>query len=77
MSWSGIGPDSGRCGVYKTEMLTTLRILDYSRSATLRSYAGDTSLPGGKVDLEDRTIEETAVSGGLSWLLFDGVELEL
>ncbi|KAF8727746.1 hypothetical protein AX14_007055 [Amanita brunnescens Koide BX004] len=41
-------------------MLTTLRILDYSRSATLRSYAGDTSLPGGKVDLEDRTIEETA-----------------
>ncbi|KAF8334822.1 NUDIX hydrolase domain-like protein [Amanita rubescens] len=30
------------------------------RSATLRSYAGDTSLPGGKVDLGDKTIEETA-----------------
>ncbi|KAF8627938.1 hypothetical protein AX17_006092 [Amanita inopinata Kibby_2008] len=30
------------------------------RSATLRSYAGDTSLPGGKVDVEDRTIEDTA-----------------
>ncbi|KAJ7799202.1 NUDIX hydrolase domain-like protein [Mycena olivaceomarginata] len=31
-----------------------------TRSSTLRSYAGDTSLPGGKVDPEDRTIEETA-----------------
>ena len=48
----------------------------YSRSANLRSYAGDTSLPGGKVDLEDRTIEETAVSGALSLLLSDRVELE-
>lgn len=32
-----------------------------SRSSTLRTYAGDTSLPGGKVDLEDRSIEDTAV----------------
>ena len=33
-----------------------------SRSASLRTYAGDTSLPGGKVDSEDKTIEDTAVS---------------
>jgi 8-oxo-dGTP pyrophosphatase MutT (NUDIX family) len=32
------------------------------RSATLRTYAGDTSLPGGKADPEDKTIEDTAVS---------------
>ena len=32
------------------------------RSATLRSYAGDTSLPGGRVDPGDRTFEDTAVS---------------
>jgi hypothetical protein len=32
------------------------------RSATLRSYAGDTSLPGGKVDPGDRTFEDTAAS---------------
>ena len=31
------------------------------RSATLRTYAGDTSLPGGKVDPEDKSIEDTAV----------------
>lgn len=31
-----------------------------SRSASLRTYAGDTSLPGGKVDPEDKTIEDTA-----------------
>ncbi|KAF9035888.1 hypothetical protein BJ165DRAFT_1508720 [Panaeolus papilionaceus] len=30
------------------------------RSATLRTYAGDTSLPGGKVDPEDRSLEDTA-----------------
>ena len=35
-----------------------------SRSASLRTYAGDTSLPGGKVDPEDKTIEDTAVSSG-------------
>lgn len=33
-----------------------------SRSASLRTYAGDTSLPGGKVDPDDKTIEDTAVS---------------
>lgn len=32
------------------------------RSLTLRTYAGDTSLPGGKVDPEDKTLEDTAVS---------------
>lgn len=31
------------------------------RASTLRTYAGDTSLPGGKVDPEDKTIEDTAV----------------
>ncbi|KXN88980.1 Nudix hydrolase 15, mitochondrial [Leucoagaricus sp. SymC.cos] len=38
-----------------------LYVLLSRRSATLRTYAGDTSLPGGKVDPEDRNIEETAV----------------
>ncbi|KAJ7314216.1 NUDIX hydrolase domain-like protein [Mycena albidolilacea] len=40
--------------------LGDLYVLLNRRSSTLRSYAGDTSLPGGKVDPEDRTIEETA-----------------
>lgn len=31
------------------------------RSLTLRAYAGDTSLPGGKVEPSDRTFEDTAV----------------
>jgi coenzyme A diphosphatase NUDT7 len=30
------------------------------RASTLRSYAGDTSLPGGKYEPDDRTLEETA-----------------
>jgi 8-oxo-dGTP pyrophosphatase MutT (NUDIX family) len=34
----------------------------HRRASTLRSFAGDTSLPGGKMDPEDRTIEDTAVS---------------
>ncbi|KAJ7193667.1 NUDIX hydrolase domain-like protein [Mycena pura] len=37
-----------------------LYVLLNRRSATLRSYAGDTSLPGGKVEPKDRTIEDTA-----------------
>ncbi|KAG7097581.1 hypothetical protein E1B28_004918 [Marasmius oreades] len=37
-----------------------LYVLLSRRSATLRAYAGDTSLPGGKVDPTDRTLEETA-----------------
>ncbi|KAF7365932.1 Glycoside hydrolase family 5 protein [Mycena venus] len=37
-----------------------LYVLLNRRSATLRTYAGDTSLPGGKWDPEDRTIEDTA-----------------
>jgi peroxisomal coenzyme A diphosphatase NUDT7 len=31
------------------------------RAKTLTSYAGDTALPGGRVDDEDKTIEDTAV----------------
>ena len=37
-------------------------MLYYSRASTLRSYAGDTALPGGKVDPDDESIEDTAVS---------------
>ncbi|KAF9020089.1 hypothetical protein BDZ89DRAFT_1072469 [Hymenopellis radicata] len=37
-----------------------LYVLLNRRAATLRSYAGDTSLPGGKVDPQDRTFEDTA-----------------
>ncbi|KIM77283.1 hypothetical protein PILCRDRAFT_24230, partial [Piloderma croceum F 1598] len=40
--------------------LGDLYVLLCSRSTSLRTYAGDTSLPGGKVDPEDRTIEDTA-----------------
>lgn len=36
------------------------------RSATLRTYAGDTSLPGGKWDSEDKNLDETAVRSPLS-----------
>ena len=31
------------------------------RAKTLSSYAGDTALPGGKIDDADKTVEETAV----------------
>ena len=31
------------------------------RSKTLRTYAGDTSLPGGKMEPRDRNVEDTAV----------------
>ncbi|VDB90106.1 unnamed protein product [Peniophora sp. CBMAI 1063] len=37
-----------------------LYVLLSRRASTLRSYAGDTALPGGKVDPEDESIEETA-----------------
>jgi len=37
-----------------------LYVLLSRRSASLRTYAGDTSLPGGKVEHEDKTIEDTA-----------------
>ncbi|TFL00688.1 hypothetical protein BDV98DRAFT_109112 [Pterulicium gracile] len=37
-----------------------LYVLLSRRSSQLRSYAGDTSLPGGKVDREDKTLEDTA-----------------
>ncbi|KAJ7599091.1 NUDIX hydrolase domain-like protein [Mycena floridula] len=37
-----------------------LYVLLSRRSANLRTYAGDTSLPGGKVDPADRTFEDTA-----------------
>ncbi|KAJ7084517.1 hypothetical protein B0H15DRAFT_989130 [Mycena belliarum] len=38
-----------------------LYVLLNRRSAGLRSYAGDTALPGGKVDPGDRTLEDTAI----------------
>ncbi|KAF9449059.1 hypothetical protein P691DRAFT_728642 [Macrolepiota fuliginosa MF-IS2] len=37
-----------------------LYVLLSRRSASLRTYAGDTSLPGGKVDKGDKSIEHTA-----------------
>ena len=37
-------------------------VLLSQRSQSLRSYAGDTSLPGGKVERGDRSIEDVAVS---------------
>ncbi|EIM88046.1 uncharacterized protein STEHIDRAFT_55559 [Stereum hirsutum FP-91666 SS1] len=37
-----------------------LYVLLSRRAETLRSYAGDTALPGGKVEPDDRTIEDTA-----------------
>ncbi|ETW83764.1 hypothetical protein HETIRDRAFT_314160, partial [Heterobasidion irregulare TC 32-1] len=37
-----------------------LYVLLSRRAATLRTYAGDTALPGGKLDREDSTIEDTA-----------------
>lgn len=36
--------------------------MNASRSANLRTYAGDTSLPGGRVEDSDATFEEAAVS---------------
>lgn len=38
-----------------------LYVLLNRRASTLRTYAGDTSLPGGKVEPGDKTIEDTAV----------------
>ncbi|KAF8827333.1 hypothetical protein HHX47_DHR5000570 [Lentinula edodes] len=40
--------------------LGTLTKESKRRASTLRSFAGDTSLPGGKMDPEDKTIEDTA-----------------
>lgn len=37
-----------------------LYVLLSRRSASLRQYAGDTALPGGKVELQDITVEDTA-----------------
>lgn len=37
-----------------------LYVLLSRRSASLRQYAGDTALPGGKVDPQDITVEDTA-----------------
>ncbi|KAI4526535.1 hypothetical protein K523DRAFT_264402 [Schizophyllum commune Tattone D] len=37
-----------------------LYVLLSRRSSTLRTYAGDTSLPGGKVEVTDRSFEDTA-----------------
>ncbi|TEB32161.1 hypothetical protein FA13DRAFT_1754580 [Coprinellus micaceus] len=65
---------NGRClrnlGAYRTpkqrlayprsRMAGDLYVLLSRRSASLRTYAGDTSLPGGRVDPEDKSIEDTA-----------------
>lgn len=40
-------------------MLTSA--IRHRRAKTLRTYAGDTSLPGGKAEERDRSIEDTAV----------------
>ena len=40
------------------------------RSATLRTYAGDTSLPGGKAEEGDRSVEDTAVRFAAVFFLF-------
>lgn len=32
------------------------------RSDALKTFAGDTALPGGKIDAQDVTVEDTAVS---------------
>ena len=42
---------------------TRVLLMNFARrAASLRAYAGDTALPGGKVDEGDRTLEDTAVS---------------
>ncbi|KAF7984722.1 hypothetical protein HWV62_11648 [Athelia sp. TMB] len=38
-----------------------LYVLLNRRASTLRTYAGDTALPGGKVEPGDKTIEDTAI----------------
>ena len=62
---------SGFCNLFQTTYLLARKnvpglnyIISDSRSASLRTYAGDTSLPGGKVEHEDKTIEDTAVGSG-------------
>jgi hypothetical protein len=40
----------------------------------LRTYGGDTSFPGGKMEPKDRSVEDTAVS---SQLALDGLLTEL
>jgi 8-oxo-dGTP pyrophosphatase MutT (NUDIX family) len=45
-------------------------ILD-RRAKTLSSYAGDTALPGGRIDDDDKTIEDTAVRLDASSCLSD------
>lgn len=32
------------------------------RSEALKAFSGDTALPGGKIDAQDVTVEDTAVS---------------
>ena len=38
------------------------QLTSFRRASTLRTYRGDTALPGGKVDEKDKNAEETAVS---------------
>jgi hypothetical protein len=44
------------------EQAGELRVLLTTRSKALRTHAGQTALPGGKVDDEDESFVETAVS---------------
>jgi hypothetical protein len=47
------------------------------RAKTLSSYAGDTALPGGRVDDEDKTIEDTAVRSDGAYFLISLTGLSL
>jgi 8-oxo-dGTP pyrophosphatase MutT (NUDIX family) len=44
-----------------TERFRADAMIDDRRAKTLSSYAGDTALPGGRIDDDDKTIEDTAV----------------
>ena len=44
----------------------------FRRSSSLRTYAGDTSLPGGKFESGDKDLEDTAVClVQIVWYAFD------
>ena len=44
----------------------------FRRSSSLRTYAGDTSLPGGKFESGDKDLEDTAVClVQIVWCAFD------
>ena len=45
------------------------------RSDALNTFAGDTALPGGRIDAQDVTVEDTAVSRTHLMILFYLVHL--